>query len=151
MRGLLRWNRLPTERVGRRRSSKWPPTIADIAGIMAEYAAKVPDPESVLRAILDACHSGPRQPKNLHPVALAVIDAMGWDHIMDSENPEALRAHILRMATTYRRRALQAANLSAAGLELPVECQPVLPEGDEPVRAGRLLEGFLGADEREDA
>lgn len=111
------------------RTSPFFPTIAEIRTAVAEAAAAVPDPEAILAevraAIGDRGYNRPPRDGDLSPVALAVIDVVGWQTLCNSDNPEADRAHVLRVAGTLRRRCIEAVNLSSSGLAPAVPCPPL--------------------------
>lgn len=97
---------------------KWPPTPADLLGILSDQREPLPEPAAVLAEILKAVRDTPweRVPESLSRIAAQVVDTLDWRHITDSENPSALRAQILRLAETYRARARDDAIAEVAGL-----------------------------------
>lgn len=135
------------------RTSPYFPTIADLRTLAAEAQAGVPDAEAILaevrRAIGDRGYNRPPAAGDLSPLALAVVDVVGWPTLCESDNPEALRAHVLRVAATLRRRLVEAVNLSSAGLSPAVPCPPLDGRAPAPRRlagreAARLGEGLSG-------
>ena len=122
------------------RQLKFPPTIADLCNAVADVEAG-PDAENVLGEILGAVHEhglAGQKHLNLSPVAALVVETMGWRNLCDSENPEALRAHVLRIAATFRRRLAEDRNLAAGGLPVP-ERRAALAAGGLGSDVGALL------------
>lgn len=134
------------------------PSIAELRTFAAESCAALPDAESVLGEILEAIRSrgwiDPPKAGELSPVAEATVAVVGWDTLCRSENIEADRAHLLRIAATMRKRAVERVNLGSAGLPAGVPCPPLeraLPIAQEAKRPaelrlgaglGSVLEGF---------
>lgn len=126
-------------------TSKFWPTVAEIREDVARAAMAIPDSESILAEVLGAIHDRgwckPPKHGDLSPVAEAVVATAGWDTLCQSENPEALRAHVMRLAATYGRRAVESGNLASLGLLPATPCAPVaaaLPE-----RVGDVVKGLL--------
>jgi hypothetical protein len=101
-------------------TSKWWPQPSDLRADVARSRLGIPDAEDVLEEILEAVrehgYTKPPNPGSLSCVAMAVVQTMGWRTICDSENPEALRAHALRLAQRFSEKAITAGNLASAGL-----------------------------------
>ena len=120
------------------RTSRFPPTVADICTLTAEATAGN-DPEAVLAEIRAAVRrfgwpdeESARQ--TLSDIANAVVETVGWDNICSSDNPEALRAHILKIAATFRKRVAEGENLKVVGIDTG--------------KGREALPGTLGADLR---
>ena len=98
----------------------WRPTPGQLRASVVRDRLGIGDAEDTLAEVLDAVRSRgwikPPAKGDLSPVALAVVEAIGWQTLCDSDNPEALRAHVLRIAGTYIDRAIAAGSLAALGL-----------------------------------
>lgn len=123
-------------------SSKWAPTPAELLEAVGEEADPIPSAEEVLAEVLAAVRRTPwgERPRGLSSVAQGVVDAMGWARITDSENPEALRAHLLRLAETYRKRACADRADGLVGLPAARRYVPTLP-APAPAAAARCSNG----------
>lgn len=108
-------------------TSVFMPTVAEIRTACAEDALGLPDAESILDEIRKAIRDvgSYRNPSGLSPIAAAVVDTVGWQTLCASENPEADRAHIMRIASRFRQRAIEAGNLGGLGLVPGAPCAPV--------------------------
>lgn len=122
------------------------PSISELRTLVAEASLAVPDAESILaeirKAIGDRGYNRPPGDGDLSPVALATVEAVGWSTLCESDNPEALRAHVLRIATVIRKRAVEHENLGRASISPAVPC-PVLA-GKLPKRRVTLADGRMG-------
>lgn len=102
-------------------TSKWPPSLAEILTAVAEESNPTPLPEDVLAEVRDAVARTPwdQAPKGLSSVAQQVVESLGWSNIVNSENADVLRAHILKSAERLGERARFQAQASLAGLPAP--------------------------------
>lgn len=121
------------------------PTVKDLRDGVVRTRLAIPSAEDVLEEVLRAIHdrgyTTPPKPSDLSSVASAVVQTMGWQTICASENPEALRAHILRLAQTFADRAVTAGNLSAMGMR---QAHPDGPaERALPATMGDIVRGVL--------
>lgn len=102
------------ERLLRDRVSGFPPTVGDI--LHEAYSADVPTAEHVYDEIHNAIQSvGYVRVPDLSPLSNAVVNTIGWQTLCASENPEANRAHILRIAERYRERVISGGIAAIAG------------------------------------
>lgn len=121
------------------RTSKFPPTIAEISEAASEGGMAIPDAESILGEVVNAVRDvGYVRVPNLSPIANAVVTTIGWRTLCDCENWDAMRAHVMRVAATYRRRAIEGGVLALGGMESPVPC-PALEAEQEFQRRRRAL------------
>ena len=102
------------ERLLRDRVSTFPPAVGEI--LHEAYSADVPTAEHVYEEIHNAIQSvGYIRVPNLSPLSNAVVNTIGWQTLCASENPEANRAHILRIAETFRKRVISGGIAAIAG------------------------------------
>ena len=79
--------------------NKWPPTIADIREEAAELiGGSIPDWgagwQEVVRALGAYGHWSPKEAlESMSEITRETVKRMGWNHICESENTEASRAH----------------------------------------------------------
>lgn len=105
------------------RTSKFPPSVAEIVESSAESILAIPDAESILGEVLNAVRDvGWVRVPVLSPVANAVVSTIGWRQLCDCDNWDAMRAHVLKVASTFRRRAVEEGSLALGGLFSPVPC-----------------------------
>lgn len=130
--------------------SEFFPTIAALSTLIAESACAIPDAEALFDEIMrkvrdDGYTHPPGKGIVLSEVARATAETIGWQTLCDSENPEATRAHVMRIAATYRKRAIENSNVSAAGLAPNVPCPP-LGRARQQARLdqGRDVENLIG-------
>lgn len=126
---------------------KWMPTPSDLRALVVRARLGIGSAEDVLAEVLEAIHdrgyNRPPGPADLHTVARAVVEAIGWQALCGSDNPEALRAHVLRIAASYERRVIAAGSLAALGM------RPASPDGPAeramPAAIGDVVRGLLPA------
>lgn len=85
------------------------PTVAEIRALAVESGEQGIDPADGLRIVREAVRvfGWPRPSEalaSLPPLVRRVVQAIGWDEICSSENPEALRAHFFRLIESVSRR-----------------------------------------------
>lgn len=111
------------------RTATFWPSPGVIAQNIAEAAANQPDPSTVLAEIREAIHNLGRygDPKSIgiSECAAHVIGSIGWTNLCDMTTDEAMgmNAHILKIAATYRQRAIEEMNFASVGL-LPTTPTP---------------------------
>lgn len=102
------------DRILRKRDSGFPPVVGEI--LHEAYGADVPSAEHVYEEIHNAIQSvGYIRVPELSPLSNAVVNTIGWQTLCASENPEANRAHILRIAETFRKRVITGGIAAIAG------------------------------------
>lgn len=124
-------------------TSKWWPAPSEIRSDVTRSRLGIGDAadvlDEILHAIRDRGYTKPPRAGDISSVALAVCDTLGWRTICDSENPEALRAHVLRVAERFVEKAVVTGNLAAAGL------LPASPPGSVnrhlPAMVGEVVRG----------
>lgn len=123
----------------------WRPTPGQLRALVVRDRLGIADAEDTLAEILAAVRSRgwikPPERGDLSPVAAAVVEAIGWQTLCESENPEALRAHVLRIAGTYIDRAVAAGSLAALGMGPGRPKGPV--ERAMPASIGDVVRGVL--------
>ena len=131
-------------------TSEFPPSVFHISNLIAEKAEGIPDAEAILDEIMrkvrdDGYTHPPGKGIVLSAVARATADTVGWQTLCDSENPEATRAHIMRIAATYRKRAIEQSNVTSAGLKPNVPCPPLARAREQKrLDQGRDLANLIG-------
>jgi hypothetical protein len=112
-------------------TNKWAPSPSELLERVAQELEPLPEPVEIMAEVLAAARKvrWGREPENLTPVAAQVVAAIGWGKITDSKNPEALRAHLVKAAETYRHRVAAEAMERLAGLP-PLARLPALSAGE---------------------
>ena len=110
-------------------SSKWAPKLAEIRDILGQLRSCKPLQTSgeVLGEIMRAVGTIGRYREGdlaLSPVAMLVVRSMGWAEICNSDNPAALRAHVMKMADAFIERDRTTAALSNNTRKLLEQVKP---------------------------
>lgn len=125
-------------------AARFLPTVGQIIAKVSEAKIQPEDPETILGDILRAVrrHGYMANPNEigLSPLARATVHTIGWVAICDSTNPEALRAHILRVASRLRLRAIELESYEALGVERAVPCPILEQQRDEQKARQRFLD-----------
>lgn len=123
----------------------WRPGPGQLRALVVRARLGIADPEDVLTEVLRLIHdrgyNRPPKREDCTAVAWAVIESMGWLTLCESDNPEALRAHLLRIATRWTERVVTAGSLAALGM---APGNPAgAPEKALPTTIGDVVRGVL--------
>jgi len=128
-------------------TEKWLPSPSDLRTLVVRARLGIGSAEDVLAEILELIHvrgyNRPPSPADTSTVARAVVESMGWQTICDSDNPEALRAHVLRLAEAFTKRVIAAGSLAALGMAPAHPAGPA--ERAMPASIGDVVRGLLPA------
>ena len=124
------------------KTSDFFPTVSALSTIIAENALKLPSAEAMVSNILNKVRTDgytsppPGGTVRLSDVEAVVVETFGYSNLCLSENPDATRAHLLKLAASYRKDAITQETLRPLGLSAG-RCPPLEAERQRRIDAGR--------------